>query len=336
MQSIFKIGSIIFGVICLLLGVGLLFWSWGNTADKVPLEFRQLSPSLGNQISISPTPTPTPKPLRILFGGDLMFDRHIRQKIEKSGADFILSPLSDLFATYDLAIANLEGPVTDKPSKSVNSEVGSTNNYIFTFSPEILPMLYRFKLRLLNLGNNHILNFGQDGLIQTRQHLTQYQIDSFGNSGTEATSSARVFVNLNTQPTLAFVNYNQFVNDGFATALEDVKYAVSLAEVVIVMPHWGIEYEPRANNFIQRQAHQLIDAGADLIIGGHPHVVQQSEVFLGKSIYYSLGNFVFDQYFEPAVQQGLLIGVEIYPDQTIKVVEIPIVLDKNGQTRLSN
>lgn len=277
--------------------------------------------------------SPTAKePIRLLFGGDLMFDRHIRQRMAEHGVSFILQPLEELFQQYDTVIANLEGPVTTFPSRSVNSAIGSTNNFIFTFEPAILPMLKNNRFHILNIGNNHIQNMGVEGVAQTKQLLQQNDIQFFGNSDTETSPAERVLVQSDTTPTLAFVNYNQFVPRGWETALEDVRYATQEAEMVIVLPHWGNEYQKIANQVIQEQAHALIDAGADLIIGGHPHVVQQKEEYQGKTIYYSLGNFVFDQYFQPEVMQGLLVGVEIESDQTLHFTEIPVRIDKSGQT----
>lgn len=274
-----------------------------------------------------------PQPIRLLFGGDLMFDRHIRQFMAAAGVEFILEPMTETFQAYDAVVANLEGPITDFPSRSVNSVVGSTNNFIFTFDPNVVPMLKQHDF-IVNLGNNHILNFGAEGVRQTKQYLANNKLEFFGNTSWETSSAERILIKDFGELTLAFVNYNQFVDQGFPTALADVAAAKPLSDLVIVMPHWGNEYETTANQVVQNWAHQLLDAGADLIIGGHPHVIQQTEVYQGKTIYYSLGNFVFDQYFEPAVGHGLLVGVEIFSDHTMTFTELPIQLTPNGQTQL--
>lgn len=284
----------------------------------------------------SPQPSPTPtQPVRLLFGGDLMFDRDIRLAINKNGANFILEPLKPLFTSYDLVVTNLEGPVTTNPSRSVGSVPGSTDNFIFTFDPIILPMLFDHNMKLVNLGNNHIHNFGRAGVDQTKQLLSEHQLSYFGNTGSEATPSARVTIKQMGPHTIAFVNHNQFTVDGFTTALEDLAYATQATDLVIVMTHWGNEYETEAKGVIVDQAHQLVDLGADLIIGTHPHVVQQHEEYRGKRIYYSLGNLVFDQYFSKETQQGLLVGVTIHPSGELAFEEFPITMLRNGQTKLS-
>ena len=135
---------------------------------------------------------------------------------------------------------------------------------------------------------------------------------------------------------IGFVNYNQFVPHGFAAAKEDILKARSQADLVVLYAHWGEEYRERPGQTIEEQAHQLIEAGADLIIGSHPHVIQSTELYQGKKIYYSLGNFLFDQYFSPETQKGLLVVLTIDPktrafsfqDLTVQMASgAPLVLE---------
>lgn len=301
---------------------------------RILSEERQSAVILENKIF--PKTEATPKTYKLLFGGDLMFDRDIRIRMQQRGVDFILQPLTPTFNNYDLVIANLEGPVTDNPSRSVGSAIGSSSNFIFTFDPSILPMLKQNKFEVVNLGNNHILNFGKDGVAQTKKYLDQNDIAYFGDTSTESHSAERIFIYELGEHTIAFVNYNEFVPNGYEHALEDLAAVANQADIVIVYTHWGAEYQPRSNQVIQNQAHTFIDNGADLIIGSHPHVKQQVEEYHGKKIYYSLGNFVFDQYFDPETQKGLLVGLEIAPDGTMSFKEIPIVLERSGQVKLAD
>jgi poly-gamma-glutamate synthesis protein (capsule biosynthesis protein) len=100
--------------------------------------------------------------------------------------------------------------------------------------------------------------------------------------------------------------YNQF---DLEAALEKITELKSNTDLVITQIHWGVEYDHQFNQTQQNLAHQMIDAGADMIIGHHPHVVQGIEVYKNKPIFYSLGNFVFDQYFSKDTQQELGIGI---------------------------
>ena len=86
---------------------------------------------------------------------------------------------------------------------------------------------------------------------------------------------------------------------------------------MIVFLHWGEEYQLISSSSQRKLAHSLIDAGADLIIGSHPHVVQEIEKYKGKLIFYSLGNFIFDQYFSRETQKGLAVSLELYPSRII-------------------
>jgi len=306
------------GLILVIFGV-LLGVIFSNSKEEVNFVPVFLSP---------PTliPSPVPKPIKIIFGGDLMFDRNIRLQAGKAGGyDFFFTNLVPLFQEADLVVANLEGPITGFPSQSVGTLPGSPKNFIFTFPPEVAETLKRNNLRLLNLGNNHILNFGPEGLAQTKNYLEAAGLNFFGNTGEEEN---RYFLWAKDGIKIGFVNYNQFASNGFALAKEDILKARPQADLVILYAHWGEEYQGKPSKAIEEQAHQLAEAGADLIIGSHPHVVQTTEFYQGKKIYYSLGNFLFDQYFSPETQKGLLVVLTIDPqnrhfsfqDLTIEIV----------------
>ena len=287
------------------------------------------------------TPSPeesTPPTVSLLFGGDLQFDRHIRQKAEAAGGyAFIFEDLTDLFLESDGVIANLEGPVTEYDSVSVGSAVGSSNNFIFTFSPKIVPVLQSHGFTLLNIGNNHILNFGMDGLEQTEQNLKRADLAYWGNSGKETWLHDSFTIYRQNGVTLLFVNYNEFLYTDIEALLSEMteQKAAIAPDFMVVYTHWGVEYETTAGPRYQERAADFVAAGADLIIGSHPHVVQQSERIGDAIVYYSLGNFVFDQYFEPAVQQGLLVKATFTTGEGIAVEEYPILLERSGQTILS-
>lgn len=285
-----------------------------------------------NQIS-SP---PVSQCAKLIFGGDMMFDRHIREKANaQNNYDFIFEDLAPIFADADAIVANLEGPVTEFPSRSVASEVGSTNNYLFTFDPRVATETLARWPFILNLGNNHILNFGPDGLTQTYQNLEKSSLLYFGYTQPNQDKSAYLIKEIN-GITFGFVNYNQFVDGGKERAMSDIAEVRDLAEVLVLYTHWGNEYV-QENQVVKDLAHQFVDAGADLIIGSHPHVVQGVEEYQGKQIYYSLGNFVFDQYFEEAVQNGLLVETKICrstDNQTFswEFKEYPIQLEFDGRS----
>ena len=285
--------------------------------------------------SVRPTPSPQPEPVRLLFGGDMMYDRNIRAKAQKSGYEFILATLAPLFFQYDAVIANLEGPVTDSKTVSLGSEVGSHNNFLFTFDPAVATALYNQNLRIVNLGNNHICNFGKKGVEQTYQYLRQNNIEFFGYTCVTPTpETPRYLIKKIKNLSIGFVNYNQFLPNGEQYALEDIQTVRPQVDIVIVVTHWGNEYQEIAAQPQRQLAYQFIDTGADLVMGGHPHVIQDSEIYKGKKIYYSLGNFVFDQYFQKEVKEGLLVEVTIDETKEMKFNEYTVNLLNTGQTIL--
>lgn len=285
---------------------------------------------------------------KIIFAGDLMFDRYIRQMALKQGNDFLFQDLSQTLLDSDLVLVNLEGPITDYPSVSIYSQIGSPANYLFTMDPSVAQTLKKYHISLVNLGNNHIFNFGEKGLAQTKQYLNEAGIDYFGYLGEQDSNCQPNLVAPTNQQDcsalevksfiikdinglrLAFLNYNQFITGSQAEIHKQLASLCSRAsqpncqptnqnvfgatekqivDFIIVYTHWGNEYQTQANQTTQTLAHQLIDQGADLIIGSHPHVIQNHEIYQGKHIYYSLGNFIFDQYFSPATKKGRLVEV---------------------------
>ncbi len=276
-----------------------------------------------------------PQPIRLIFTGDVMLDRHIRTNAELNGYHSLLDDnLRSLLLTANSVVINLEGPITTNKSVSVNSAVGSSNNYIFTFDPQVTEFLQANNMNLVNLGNNHILNFGEAGLTSTYQYLEDAGIAYFGNTGPAATDSQRVAIIEYEDLTLGFVNYNQFVAAGLESALADLADLKTKVDLVFVYTHWGNEYVPE-NEVLINQAHQFVDAGADMVIGSHPHVVTGTEDYQNKRIYYSLGNFIFDQYFEPAVREGMILEVVIDPiTMSLQFQEHMVDMTKDGKTSL--
>ncbi|MFZ1735493.1 MAG: CapA family protein, partial [Candidatus Moraniibacteriota bacterium] len=266
----------------------------------------------------------------ILFAGDIMFDRYIRTQSEKFGKESIFEGVRSKLLAGDGVVANLEGPITSNASKSVGSTLGESKNYIFTFDPLWAKMLFETNIRIVNIGNNHILNFGESGLVETRRFLRDAGVKFFGDPLDEA---LRAYVADIRGKKVGFVNYNQFFSDAEHRALIDIERLRSSVDVLFIYTHWGVEYAP-ATSEEKRLAHLFIDRGADAVIGSHPHVVQEHELYRGKAIYYSLGNFVFDQYFSSETTHSLMVEALIAPDNTISFQEISLKLSLDGKTSI--
>ena len=267
----------------------------------------------------------------ILFGGDLMFDRSIRTAMEANGDDHVFSCITDVLQGADIVVANLEGPITSQVSQSVGTAVGGEGNYTFTFPTSTAPLLARHNIRLVNIGNNHVMNFGRSGLAETKQWLDAAGVLYFGEPDlSEAERVERVSIR---GIPFSFVNWSDWTPVGKPSAsngagdrdsiIEQIHAEVAAGRIVVVYTHWGDEYAAPLQR-VRQLAHSFVDAGASIIIGSHPHIVQESEVYSGKYIYYSLGNFLFDQYWESSVRRGLLLRVEFTPTGVSSVEEIPI------------
>lgn len=295
----------------------------GSAAAVIGAAWILMLPATNTETFVRPiasVPAPAPKPrASIVFGGDMMFDRSIRTAMEKHGGDYIFSCISELLKSADLVIANLEGPVTTHPSRSIGSAVGEEDNFTFTFPTSTAALLFRHNIRMVNIGNNHIMNFGLDGLQQTKWWLDSAGVRYVG----DVSGSSAIYRTVERSVPLSFVGYNEFGGSGYASTLAAIRDEAEAGQVVVVYTHWGEEYVPPPER-VKILARQFVDAGAEMVIGAHPHIVQEHEVYNGKHIYYSLGNFIFDQYWSESVRRGLLLRVEFAPTGVASVEEIPI------------
>ncbi len=283
--------------------------------------------------SIAPPPAPPPDGggVRVLILGDMMFDRYIREVSNIVGQDFILSCIAPFLKNADLVVANLEGPITSNPSLSLGAPIESAESYTFTFPPETADLLHRHGIRAVNLGNNHSTNFGLEGLEETRMRLGAKGVRHFGGvNGTEPVAQIEVG-----GVALSLVSYNQFGGDAPAVVAERIAAEHAFGRRVIVYTHWGDEYaDPAAQ--MRDTARLFVAAGASAVIGSHPHIVGSHERMGDAIVYYSLGNFIFDQYFSDMVTHGLALLMHIPkdPSQPISITEYPLILHTDGRTCL--
>ncbi|MFA6158312.1 MAG: CapA family protein [Candidatus Paceibacterota bacterium] len=268
----------------------------------------------------------------ILFVGDMMFDRTIRSMSERRGGDYLFACVIDYIKGFDLAVGNLEGTITDNPSLSQRTLPGEAGNTTFTFPTSTAELLRRSGIGAVSIANNHIFDFGRFGVESTREYLTAAGVQHFGDPIDPAQKSLVKDVN---GLGIALVGFNQFLGVDSATAtVAEIQGLRANSDAIIVFSHWGDEYVPVTDG--QRAiAHAFIDAGADAVIGAHPHVIQEHEVYKGKSIYYSLGNFMFDQYWEDAVRDGLVLEAHL-SDRSISFIPRHVLGTRGRGPCLSN
>jgi gamma-polyglutamate biosynthesis protein CapA len=264
---------------------------------------------------------------RVLFVGDLFFDRHIRLMMERHGQDQPFVCLGGFFAAADLAVGNLEGPITAATSVSAGTEPGSPDNFRFTFPPHTARLLERHGVDVVNLGNNHIGNFGAEGIVSTKRYLAEAGVGYFGGLSEEGL----VYRTVVREVPLALVSYNEFGGPGVDAVVRAIVAERAAGNLVVVYAHWGDEYvEPPPR--VRAAADAFARAGAALIIGSHPHVVLGSEYIGSTLVYWSLGNFIFDQYWEEAVSRGLAVEVVFDEKGIARVTEHPVELLRDGRT----
>ncbi|OHA58189.1 MAG: AmmeMemoRadiSam system protein B [Candidatus Vogelbacteria bacterium RIFOXYD1_FULL_44_32] len=255
-----------------------------------------------------------------IFAGDAMFGRYVH-RVYQSDFKKIFSQLGDrVFWGTDAAIINLEGAITTEPI--VDSP--EPNNIIFKFSPRIVEALTFLRVNGASLANNHSTNAGPEGTATTRKLLEEVGIKVFGGATDSGLHNVVIFQGEGLK--LAVIGMNLTfpgqTPEGAVVIIKKLKEDANTK--VAVFAHWGVEYVEQHNATQSAAAHTWIDAGADMVIGAHPHVIQDAEIYKGKPIFYSLGNFIFDQVY-PETQVGLMLAGK-FTESSIKLFALPIRL----------
>lgn len=262
----------------------------------------------------------------ILAFGDMMLDRTIRQKINENDAEYPFAKIKRFLIGSDIVVANAEGPFTSYPSVTL----GTFNEPLtFTFDPATLSTLKKLGFTLFSQSNNHSLNFGREGLRQSEKFIETAGLSWFGDPSNQNTDA---YITTIRGVKIAFVGYHQFKSGGFDNVLNSIKSAKQDGAFVVVYPHWGAEYNKSMTQTQIDYAHAFIDAGADAVLGAHPHVIEPIEIYKGGAIFYSLGNFIFDQPANGPTGQGLSVGISITP-KNVSYFIFPISISK-GQAFL--
>ena len=262
---------------------------------------------------------------KILFVGDIMLDRGVAMYAEKQGTEAIFRGVVDIFDRADAVVGNLEGTIT------AETPVAKSGSGIlrFTFDQKFASVLKDAGFTALSLANNHSADFGATGFTATKDILRAVGIKYFGGAVNAGELSTRITF---PDTTICLVGYHDLYTFDQTSAISEIGRLDPECPWVVVVAHWGDEYihEPNARQI--KLAHQFVDAGADLVIGAHPHVVQPMESYRGRMIFYSLGNFVFDQSFSFATMHGLAVMVELDAGPPVYPV-IEVSKDNDGGVR---
>jgi hypothetical protein len=235
------------------------------------------------------------------FVGDVLLADRVEVLMKQNGYDYPYSKVKDLLQKADVAVANLETPVTERGTKQIKE-------YAYRSSPQALPALKEAGIDLVNLANNHVMDYGPEGLLDTIAHLDRNGIQHMG-AGKDAAEAFQPVVVEKKGVKIAFLGFSRVVPNhswkagvnhpgvadtyNYTLPVEAVKKAKTQADLAVVFTHWGVERKEKPESYQTELAHRYIDAGADLIVASHPHVLQGLEQYHGKWIAYSLGNFIF-------------------------------------------
>lgn len=277
--------------------------------------------------TISPTKEEVPQPIQMIFFGDGMFDRGVKNSVKKNFNDDFNKLFVNLpeIQDYDIAFLNLEGPVSEN-GKNVGSK------YSFRFEPRVLSALHAAGFDIVSSANNHMGDWTLTAFKDTLAHLSNTSILYTGAGMTKQLAQTPTIIDVRGTK-IGFIGFTD-VGPNWLEATETragillasdpdfstiISNARAQVDFLIVSIHWGEEYSPH-NSRQTTLAHNAIDAGADAIIGHHPHVEQATEWYKDKFIAYSLGNFIFDQYFSPETMTGLSVVLSYSPeDKTLSV-----------------
>lgn len=291
----------------------------------------------------SASPSSHPKGSLVLHGaGDVSLDPSYISTYASHGYGYAWSGMGGLFRRDDLTIVNLECAVSD-----LGTAVPKEFN--FRGDPDALPVMHDAGVEVANLGNNHSYDFGPDALLDTVRNVKRAGIAPVGAGATQDDALAPAAFDLQGWR-VAVLGFDQVVDPypeavatdekpgtaaGHDTGLmiDAIRAAAGDADIVVVMVHWGVELDtqPRAEQV--DLGHRMVEAGADVILGGHAHRLQPMETYHGRPIFYSLGNFVWPD-FSREGSTTAVAEVTVSPQGRFRGRLLPVFITAPGHPQL--
>lgn len=275
------------------------------------------------------------KSTSLLFVGDIMLGRGVEKSVEdNAGGDFsFLFEKIDFIKNADISFGNLEGPVSDS-----GEDIG--NLHSFRFLPDSLTALKEAGFDIFSVANNHAGDWGKDAFKDSILKLKKEEILPVGGGLNKKNATSLKTIEKNGVK-FGFLGFSDVGPEwmrvsedgaGILTTSDDylslIKDASQKIDVLVVSFHFGEEYEEVSNSRQKRLAREAIDNGAKIVIGHHPHIVQEIENYKDGIIAYSLGNFIFDQNFSEETMEGIVLEIILKEGNIIEV--------KQNKTKLNN
>lgn len=310
-----------------------LFLSWSTNSSAVSQQKKSIT---SNKQKILNQYT-------LVFGGDVMLARHVQERqIEKGNFACAFSNIADYFSRADLAVVNLESPLTDKGPYP-------KSGFIFKAREENIAGLKSAGIDAVFLANNHFGDAGSYGMDFTFQFLSGEGIEFVGAGQNRSEAYQGKIIQVGS---LRVGLVNQSYNVPYYAAtdkkpgiavldLDKLKQSIlelrsQGADIIIASLHGGIEYVRNPNQEQVAFAHSAIDAGADLVIGHHPHWIQTIEKYKGRYIFYSLGNLIFDQNWSQETSEGLVVAVKVKNKKITGFELKPVIIEDNFRPRFAS
>lgn len=301
-----------FNLIWSLLAVTLMSGCLSNNLDQIntPIDEENVFSLIDTETNIEfPNWKNNRDNYSIIFTGDVMLGRYVETLMNKNGLNYPFELVGDRLNLADDVIINLEGPV-QRSDKHIQTPDYTTN---FSFDEKVLSVFEQNNIGIVNLSNNHTYDKGTAVFAEMTNILSENGIDWFGhpteydNKYLHTINANGVNINLLGFHEATISNFNiESMEESIASTVE-----IDSGALNIVNFHFGPEYRPISSDIQKNIARAAVDAGADMIIGHHPHVTQEMEIYKGVPIFYSLGNFIFDQYFSEETERGLAVEMTI-------------------------
>lgn len=273
--------------------------------------------------------------ITLAFAGDILFDEGSKpiahyDKVQKGIEGVISSDLVVEMIAADIMMLNNEFPYSTRGTKTPDK------SYTFRADPSRVNILHEMGVDIVSLANNHALDYGVDAMLDTFDTLEDANVDYVGAGDTLDRAKEPIYLSIG-DTKIAYLSASKVIfatswtatdsNPGMLSTydptllISSIKEASKNSDFVVVFVHWGIESNNLPEEYQRTFAKKYIDAGADVVIGGHPHVMQGFEYYKGKPIVYSLGNFWFSSY----KRESGLIKLVLDPNDSVKMQLLPVM-----------
>lgn len=268
----------------------------------------------------------------VIAVGDILLSRGVEKKIEQYGTGYPYLKLGNVLKKSDFVSGNLECPLTEEGVPSLKR-----GNLLFKARKSNSYALRAAGFNVLSLANNHIMDYNGEGLLNTVNALHTAGISTVG-AGSDVTDAHKPLFMKKNNINIGFISFSTFPPEGYfhfddkpdvafadnSRIGEEIRNARLNCDFLIVSFHWGKEFSYYADESQIQIAHTAIDSGADMVIGHHPHVLQGVEVYKGKPVFYSLGNFIFDSQIPKGTDETIIAKIKLGKNKIESIELVPV------------